>query len=114
MKELLIQTLSTFGYPVFLHGTLGADEPFPASFFTFMTTDSPDEYPFDDVPTHTGWEYNVIFYSNSPETVTDIATQSREAMRSAGIIPQGKGHDYPSEEATHTAWMISYKFLAEY
>lgn len=114
MKELLIQVLEAFGFPVFLHGTLGENEPFPAAFFTFITIDSPDEFPFDDEPTHTGWEYQVIFYSNDPQQVEQIANESRVNLKAAGFIPQGKGRDIPSEEPTHTGWINNYKYLANY
>lgn len=114
MKELLISTLEAFGFPVFLHGTLGEDEPFPDTFFTFMTIESPDAFPFDDEPTHTAWEYQVILYSNDPRTLEETATASRTALKAAGFIPQGKGVDIPSEETTHTGWVTNYKYLSTY
>ena len=114
MTELLIQVLEAFGLPVFLHGTLGENEPFPAAFFTFITIDSPDAFPFDDTPTHTAWEYQVIFYSNDPRQVEQLKAQSRQALKAAGFIPQGKGRDIPSEEPTHTGWLCNYLYLSEY
>lgn len=114
MKELLIATLETFGFPVFLHGTIEEDEPFPDSFFTFQTIASPDAFPFDDEPTHTAWRYTVIFYSNDPQVVEETAAASRTALKAAGFIPQGKGIDIPSDEPTHTGWVCEYAYLAQY
>ena len=114
MKETLITELAKLGYPVYLHGSLGLDEPFPDSFFTFFTTSSPDEYPFDDTPTKTAWEYQVIFYSSDPQTVATVAATSRTALKAAGFIPQGKGRDIVSEEPTHTGWINEYVYLADY
>lgn len=114
MKELLIRVLESFGYPVYLHGTIGDDEPFPPSFFTFQTLDSPDEYPFDNTPAYTAWSYQVIFYSSDPLNVATIAAQSRIALKEAGFIPQGKGQDMPSDEPTHTGWLCDYIYLAKY
>jgi hypothetical protein len=111
LKELLIATLEAFGYPVFLHGSLGDDDPFPPSFFTFITNDSPDEYPFDDDFNYTAWSYQIIFYSSDPQTVQDIAIQSRAALKAAGFIPQGRGRDIPSDEPTHTGWVLDYVYL---
>lgn len=114
MKELLIQVLESFGFPVFLHGTLGDDEPFPPAFFTFITVDSPDEYPFDDTPTKTAWEYQITFYSADPRQVKQYAAESRTTLKAAGFIPQGKGRDIPSDEPTHTGWICNYYYLSDY
>lgn len=114
MKELLISTLSQLGYPVYLHGSLGANEPFPAAFFTFQTLASDDAFTYDDDPTHTAWEYQVIFYADNPQTVHDIAASSRTALKAAGFIPQGKGIDIYSDEPTHTGWVCNYKYISIY
>ena len=47
MKQALLNVLNTFGFPVFLHGSLDINEPFPSSFFTFQVLDSPDKYQFE-------------------------------------------------------------------
>lgn len=114
MKELLIQTLEAFGFPVFLHGTLGENEPFPPTFFTFTTLASDDAFEFDDEPTHTAWEYQVILYSDDPQQLGQLAAESRAALKAAGFIPQGKGIDIQSEEPTHTGWVADYKYLSIY
>lgn len=114
MKQELLNVLITFGFPVFLQGSLGTNEPFPPSFFTFTTVDSPDAFPFDDEPTHTAWQYQVIFFSDDPVKVEQYAEASREALKAAGFIPDGKGRDIPSEEPTHTGWLCNYYYLANY
>lgn len=114
MKELLIQTLAALKIPIFLHGTLGEDEPFPPAFITFITTASDDAFEFDDTPTHTSWEYQVIIYSDDPQKLEQYAAQSRTALKGAGFIPQGKGVDIQSEEPTHTGWVANYKYISTY
>lgn len=114
MKQALLNVLNTFGFPVFLQGTLGDNEPFPASFFTFITIDSPDAYPFDNSPTKTAYNVQVIFYSNDPMKVEQYANESRTALKAAGFIPQGKGKDIPSDEPTHTGWLCDYYYLTDY
>lgn len=114
MKQLLISTLATFGLPIYLQGTLGENEPFPAAFFTFTTLASDDAFEFDNQPTHTAWEYQVVLYSNNPHQLEEIAAQSRTALKAAGFIPQGKGIDIVSDEPTHTGWVCNYKYIADY
>lgn len=35
MEDKLIELLESFGYPVFLQGSLGSGDDYPSSFFTF-------------------------------------------------------------------------------
>lgn len=114
MNDEIYNTLDALGFPVFLHGTLGEDEPFPDTFITYTTVDSPDAFPFDDNPTHTVWYYQIIVYSNDRQTLEQVAESSRAALKAAGFIPQGKGRDIPSEETTHTGWLCNYRLISNY
>lgn len=114
IKQELLNVLNTFGFPVILHGSLGADEPFPYDFFTFQIIDSPSTAIFDNTPTKTAYNVQVNFYSASPVNVESYANQARTALKAAGFIPQGKGRDIPSDEPTHTGWTCDYYYLADY
>lgn len=114
MNDEIYNTLAALGYPVFLHGTLGENEPFPETFITYTTVDSPDAFPFDDAPTHTVWVYQIIIYSSDRQTLEQVAASSRAALKAAGFIPQGKGRDIPSEETTHTGWLCNYRLISNY
>lgn len=114
MKQDLLNILMTFGFPVILHGSLGADEPFPADFFTFRVNSSPDKFQFDNEATKTNWSVTVNFYSNDPHNVEQYTAQSRTALKAAGFIPQGKGYDLPSEEPGYTGWTTEYLYLTNY
>jgi hypothetical protein len=114
----LIDALKTCGFvegqTLFLHGTMNPEEAYPNTYATFWTDDAPDGVHFDNATGSYDWAFSVILYSNDPEIVNTKPNEIRAVLKAAGFIPQGKGHAYPSEEATHTAWMISYKYLAEY
>lgn len=112
MKQILLNVLNSFGYPVFLQGSLGADTPFPPAFFTFATIASED-ISFDDAAYAAVYEFQVIFYANDPHTVEDIAAQCRQKLIQAGFIAQGRGIDIPSEEDTHTGWVCNYSYIKE-
>lgn len=114
MKSELVEILESFGFPVYLQGTLAEDAPYPPTFFTFWTLSSPDAFEFDDQPTHTAWEFQVVLYSSDPRQLEEVAAESRKALKAAGFIPQGKGQDIPSDEPTHTGWVTEYKFISEY
>ena len=112
MKQILLNVLETFGYPVFLQGTLGENEPFPAAFFTFQTMSSSD-ISFDNVDKYAVYGFQVFFYANDPHTVESIAAQSRTALKQAGFIANGRGVDIQSEEPTHTGWVTEYYYIKE-
>ena len=112
MKQILLNVLNTFGYPVFLQGSLGENDPFPPAFFTFYINDSAD-ISFDNTDEYCTYQMQVIFYANDPATVESIAEQSRTALKAAGFIPNGRGTDIPSEEPTHTGWACEYSYIKE-
>lgn len=111
MKQKLIEILSTFGYPVFLQGTLNADEAYPESFITFWVNDAPDHSHYDNETTSYLWDFTVIFYSNDPALVNSQPEEIRKALKNSGFIPQGKGQDIPSDEPTHTGWAQNYYYI---
>lgn len=108
MKQKLIDILETFGYPVFLQGSLNADEEYPETFITFWTDYTADNSHYDDDVNSIDWNFDVILYSSSPTTVNTKPEEIRKALRTAGFIPQGKGQDIPSDEPTHTGWAMEY------
>lgn len=108
MKQLLLNTLSALGYPVYLQGTLNPDEAYPNSFITYWTNYTADNAHYDNTVHSVDWAFSVIFYSNNPTLTNTIPTSIIAALKAAGFIPQGKGQDIASDEITHTGWAMDF------
>lgn len=102
MKAELITILKTFGYPVFLQGSLNPNEQYPDSFFTFWNFDNPENAFYDNDPNRCVWGFWVYFYSTDPEKVEKTPEQARQALRAAGWVVEGKPNDISVDRPTHT------------
>lgn len=102
MKELLISLLESFGYPVFLQGSLSENEAYPESFFTFWNNDTFDNNHYDNNPISYTWNFDINFYSIDPELVNTMLLQAKTLLKQNGFIITGKGYDVASDEPTHT------------
>lgn len=102
MKDLLITLLETFGYPVFLQGSLSEDEAYPDSFFTFWNNESYDNNHYDNEAVSYTWNFDVNFYSIDPALVNSMLLQAKILLKQNGFIISGKGYDVMSDEPTHT------------
>lgn len=106
MKQKLISALETFGYPVKLQGSLNPDEAYPDTFITIWCNSTDDNSHFDNDVHSVDWSFSVILYSNNPTLVNTKPSEILAVLKSAGFIPQGKGNDIPSDESTHTGWVM--------
>ena len=111
MEDLLIQTLSAFGYPVRLQGSFLPDEPYPDDFFTFWNNTTEDTAFYDNEESQTVWDFDLNFYSNSPELVNSILLETKRLLKSVGFIPNGSGYDVLSDEVTHTGRGINLLYI---
>ena len=111
MKEKLLEILNGFGYPVFLQGTMNADQAYPETFITFWVAAVDDGSHYDDRPSSFAWEIDVYFYSADPSLTNTKPDEIRKALRAAGFIPDGKGWDTPSDEPTHTGWAQTFRYI---
>lgn len=102
MKDLLISLLETFGFPVFLQGSLSEGEPYPESFFTFWNNNSYDNNHYNNNPVSYTWNFDVNFYSNDPALVNTQLIEAKALLKQNGFIVSGKGYDLASDEPTHT------------
>lgn len=102
MEDKLIEILETFGYPVIRQGSLGQDEEYPDSFFTFWNNDSPDHAHYDNAEYGTEWDFDVNFYSIDPEKTYQVLADARIKLKQNKWIIPGKGYDVASDEVTHT------------
>lgn len=102
MEDELIEILETFGYPVVRQGSLGPDEEYPDSFFTFWNNDSPDHAHYDNAEYGTEWDFDVNFYSTDPEKTYQVLADARIKLKQNKWIIPGKGYDVASDEVTHT------------
>ena len=102
MKEQLIEILSSFGYPVFLQGSLAQDELYPQSFFTFWNNDTADQNHYDNNAIAYVWDFDVNFYSTDPTLVNSVLIQVKQTLKANNWIVGGKGYDVASDEPTHT------------
>lgn len=102
MKAELITALNTFGYPVFLQGSLDTDEAYPDSFFTFWNFETPEGEFYDDEAHMAVWGFWIYFYSTNPQLVEEKTEAARKLLKSIGWVPDGKPHDISVDVPTHT------------
>lgn len=102
MKDLLIDTLLTLGYPVKLQGTIQKDEEYPKSFFTIWNNNTEDGNHYNNKPINNIWDFDVNFYSEDPDLVNTKLLKAKEKLQEQGFIVSGKGYDVASDEPTHT------------
>lgn len=109
MKSLLISILETIcPNNVYLQGTLNPNVAYPESFITFFCDDTPEDDFYDDEPQSVIWSFSVIFYSSNPALVGTQPPAIIAALKQGGFIPQGRGHDIPSDRVTHTGWAMDF------
>lgn len=102
MIDLLINTLESFGYPVYRQGSLTADDVYPATFFTFWNNAVDDGGHYDDAAVNYIWNFDVNVYSTEPELVNTLLLAAKTKLINNGFIIGGAGYDVASDEITHT------------
>lgn len=107
MKEQLITLLESFGYPVYLQGSLAAPESYPDSFFTFWMHSAPEGAFYDNDANRCVWGFWVYFYSTDPVLVLEKSEAARQLLKSSGFITEGKPTDVAVDVATHTGAMFT-------
>lgn len=111
MKEQLIALLQTFGYPVFLQGSLSQNEKYPKHFFTFWNNDTADQNHYDNNAIAYVWDFDINFYSVDPALVNSVLLQVKQLLKANQWIVGGKGFDVASDEPTHTGRGITALYL---
>ena len=111
VKELLVTLLESYGYPVFLQGTLHEDEAYPDSFFTYFNNDTYDRVHYDNDALDWVWDFDVNFYSTDVVLVNTKLLEAIALLRENGFIISGKGYDVMSDEPTHTGRGVNALFV---
>lgn len=113
MEDLLIEILSEFGHPVRLQGSLLEDEPYPDHFFTFWNNDSNSEGFYDNNESQIIYDYDVNFYSISPELVYTVLREAKKKLKAHGFIVSGDGYGVMSDEPTHDGRGMNVQYLKQ-
>lgn len=113
MEDLLVQTLETFGFPVFRQGSLSSEEAYPDYFFTFWNNDSSEATHYDNRAKCILWDFDVNFYSIDPKTTYNTLRSAIARLRIAGFIVPGCGYDVSTDEPTHTGRGVNALFREE-
>lgn len=103
MKQSLINVLSTFGYPVFLEGSINPDTTYPDAFFTFFNTGTAEDMFYSSDPLGQIWHFRVWFVATDPALVETVPEQARQALKAAGWTPENMPRDGRVDLPTHTA-----------
>lgn len=114
MKQQLIKLLETFGFPVYLQGSLAAPEDYPDSFFTFWNFSAPEGAFYDNDANRCVWGFWVYFYSTDPVQVLEVSEQARQLLKRNGFVPEGKPTDIPTDAPDYTGAMFTVYGIENY
>lgn len=114
MEDLLIDTLSMFGYPVMLQGSLLPNEPYPDDFFTFWNNSSRYGTHYDNAAASVLYRYEINFYSNNPANVYSVLRAAITKLHAAGFIISGDGYSVASDEPTHDGRGVDVMYLRRF
>lgn len=111
VKQLLIDTLSSFNYPIYQQGSMSDSDEYPVSFFTFFNNATNDDDFFDNQETIVIWDFDLNIYSLDPEVVNNTLALAKPLLKAAGFIVNGVGYDVMSDEDTHTGRGINILYI---
>lgn len=111
VKQLLIDTLSSFNYPIYLQGSLSEDSDYPSSFFTYFNNETSDDEFYDNQESITIWNFDLNIYSTDPSVVNSTFTIAKPLLKSAGFIVDGVGYDVLSDSAAYTGRGINLIYI---
>lgn len=114
MKSELIALLESFGFPVFLQGSLNSEEDYPDSFFTFWNPENPEHTFYDNHANSCVWEFWIYFYSVNPVKAEAIPEQARKLLKSHGWTVGGKPTDIKVDKITHTGAFFTASHIERY
>lgn len=114
MIDALLEILETFGYPVFLHGSMNPDDSFPDCFFTFWNASTPEGAYYSNSPHHAVWKFLIYCYGNDRETVESTTDQAFSALRAAGWTLESRPCDAATSIETYTGRMFTVKKMEFY
>jgi len=112
MKDLLITSLTSLGYPIIQQGTLKGE--YPDSFFTFLNLETNDDTFYDNQEHSCVWHFIVAFYSIDPQLTNTKLIDAKRLLRANGFICDGKGYDAQSDEPTHTGRCMNVLYSERY
>lgn len=104
----IYNTAEYFNMPVYLQGSLGADEKYPHHFLTYWIPDSDDNSHYDNKVNAIDWSVQIIFYSDDMNELTIYPQRIADKFKQEGFIPQGGGNFIASDEPTHTGWTMDF------
>lgn len=113
MKDLLITTISTLGFPVIQQGSLDPNDDYPESFFTFWNRYGDGQSFYDDNEHTINWNFDLNFYSTDPQLVNTKLLEAKSLLKQNGFIASGAGHDVASDEITHTGRGITVLYVQQ-
>mgnify|MGYP003289747471 CR=1 FL=1 len=109
MKQTLIDILEKHcPNNVYLQGTMNPEEAYPEEFATFWTPSTDTAAHFDNAAAAVDWFFQVMYYSSDPTKVNTKPFEIAADLKAAGFVQQGRGHDIPSDEKTHTGWAMDF------
>lgn len=111
MEDVLIQLLSSFGYPVIRQGSLSADAAYPDTFFTFWNSTEDGNSFYDNETVSVVYDFDVNVYSTSPDTAYGLLESARKLLRLNNWIIATRGYDVPSDEVTHIGRGMNVQYL---
>lgn len=114
MKQELISLLETFGYPVYLQGSIASPAEYPVSFFTFWNFSSPEDMAYDNSVNRCVWGFWVYFYSTDPVQVNTLPEQARQLLKANGFVPGGKPTDLGADAPDYTGAMFTVYGIEHY
>lgn len=111
MEDNLIELLERFGYPVIRQGSLGPNEKYPDTFFTFWNNDETEHSAYDNHTVNADYDYDVNVYSTSPAKAYNLLAQARNILRENGWVSPSRGYDVQSDEVTHVGRGMEITYL---
>lgn len=111
VKQLLIDTISSFNYPIYQQGSMSDSDEYPDSFFTFFNNDTNDDNFFDNQETMTIWDFDLNIYTNDPDVLNNTLSEAKPLLKAAGFIVDGVGYDVLSDEKTHVGRGINVLYI---
>lgn len=114
MEDLLIELVSSLGYPMFRQGSLTEKDPYPDTFFTYWNNSETNHSAYDNNTVIAQYEYDLNVYSTSIDMCYELLDQATKLLKQNKFVITQFGYDLYSDEVTHVGRGINISYIGNY